>query len=99
MRGLCHLYIDDDADIEKAINIAVNAKISNPSTCNSIETLLIHKDIVPRVVPSLFKELFERGVEIRGDERVCKYDSRCVAATEEDWSTEYLDLILSFLHE
>src|SRR3989344_6513600 len=95
MRGLCHLYIDDDADIEKAINIAVNAKISNPSTCNSIETLLIHKDIVPRVVPSLFKELFERGVEIRGDERVCKYDSRCVAATEEDWSTEYLDLVLS----
>ncbi|MDP2789131.1 MAG: glutamate-5-semialdehyde dehydrogenase [bacterium] len=95
MRGLCHLYIDSDADITKAINIAVNAKTSNPSTCNSIETLLIHKDVAPRVIPFLFKELFEKGVEIRGDERVCKYDSRCVAATEEDWSTEYLDFILS----
>ena len=95
MRGLCHLYIDNDADVVKAIRIAVNAKTSNPSTCNSIETLLIHKDIADKMMPLLLKELFEKGVEIRGDKSVCKYDSRCVVAQEKDWSIEYLDLILS----
>ncbi len=95
MRGLCHLYIDSGADITKAINIAINAKTSNPSTCNSIETLLIHKNIADKVMPLLLEKFFEKSVEIRGDERVCKYDSRCISATEEDWSTEYLDLILS----
>jgi len=95
MRGLCHLYIDSSADISKAIHIAVNAKTSNPSACNSIETLLIHKGVADRVMPELLKKLFEKGVEVRGDENVCKYDSRCIAAKEEDWSTEYLDLILS----
>lgn len=95
MRGLCHLYVDSDADISKAVNIAINAKTSNPSACNSIETLLIHKDIAPQVMPLLLEKFFEKEVEIRGDERVCKYDSRCISATEEDWSTEYLDLILS----
>jgi len=94
-RGLCHLYIDSEAIVTKAIKIAVNAKTSNPSTCNTIETLLVHKDIADKLMPSLLKELFGRGVEIRGDENVCKYDSRCILATEEDWSTEYLDLILS----
>lgn len=95
VRGLCHLYIDSEADTNKAIRITVNAKTSNPSTCNSIETLLVHKDIADGVMPELLKELFEKGVEIRGDESVSKYDSRCILAKEEDWSTEYLDLILS----
>ncbi|MBI2630815.1 glutamate-5-semialdehyde dehydrogenase [Candidatus Nomurabacteria bacterium] len=95
VRGLCHLYIDSEADAKKAIRIAVNAKTSNPSTCNSIETLLIHKDIAGKVMPELLKKLFEKNVEVRGDKNVCKYDLRCVVANEEDWSTEYLDLILS----
>lgn len=95
VRGLCHLYIDSEADLAKAVRIAINAKTSNPSTCNTIETLLIHKDIADAVMPDLLKEFFEKGVEIRGDEKTCKYDSRCIAAKEEDWSTEYLDLILS----
>lgn len=95
VRGLCHLYIDKEADIAKAIRIAVNAKTSNPSTCNSIETLLVHKDVADKVMPELLKKLFEKNVEVRGDTNVCKYDSRCVMAKEEDWSTEYLDFILS----
>ena len=94
-RGLCHLYIDSDADIEKAKHIAVNAKVSNPSTCNSIETLLVHKDIAHKIMPELLKQFFEKGVEVRGDSRACAYDARCVPATEQDWSTEYLDLMLS----
>ncbi len=95
MRGLCHLYIDNEADIGKAIRIAVNAKTSNPSTCNSIETLLVHKDIADKIMPKLLEQLFEKGVEIRGDSRTCAYDAQCMPATDEDWSAEYLDLILS----
>ena len=95
MRGLCHLYIDSDADIEKAIRIAVNAKVSNPSTCNSIETLLVHKNVVDEIMPKLLEKLFAKGVEVRGDSRTCSYDARCVPASEQDWSTEYLDFILS----
>lgn len=95
MRGLCNLYIDSEANVGKAIRIAVNGKVSNPSTCNSIETLLVHKDIADEIMPQLLKILFEKGVEVRGDSRTCSYDARCVPATEEDWSTEYLDLILS----
>lgn len=95
MRGLCHLYIDKYADVTKAIRIAINAKTSNPSTCNSIETLLVHKDIADKVMPTLLKELFAKGVEVRGDKNICQYDSRCILAEEKDWSTEYLDLILS----
>src|SRR3989344_782232 len=95
MRGLCHLYIDSEADIEKTILIAVNAKVSNPSTCNSIETLLVHQEIADEVMPKLLEKLFQEGVEVRGDSRTYIYDHRCVPATEQDWSTEYLDLILS----
>src|SRR3989338_8919608 len=87
MRGLCHLYIDSEADIEKAIRIAVNAKVSNPSTCNSIETLLVHKDIAGKIMSQLLKMLFNKGVDVRGDQRTCAYDQQCVPATEQDWST------------
>src|SRR3989344_3828734 len=94
-RGLCHLYIDSEADTEKAIRIAVNAKVSNPSTCNSIETLLVHKEMANEAMPKLLEQLFQKGVEVRGDLRTCAYDARCTPTTEQDWSTEYLDLILS----
>jgi glutamate-5-semialdehyde dehydrogenase len=94
-RGLCHSYIDRDADPKKAVAIAVNAKTSNPATCNSIETILVHKDIVATVMPELLSQLMAKNVEVRGDEKVCTYSDKCIAATEDDWSEEYLDLVVS----
>jgi len=94
-RGLCHLYIDKAADKKKAIDISINAKVSNPSVCNSIETILVHKDATDKILPDLISKFIENGVEVRGDERVCSYSNKCVKATEEDWNTEYLDLIIS----
>ena len=94
-RGLCHLYIDESANKEMAIKIAINAKTSNPATCNTIETLLIHKNCAKNILPELLNELINKKVEIRGCEKTCKFDKRCVPASEEDWATEYLDLILS----
>jgi len=94
-RGLCHMYIDEYADREKAIQLAVNAKTSNPATCNSIETILVHRDIADQIMPGLLKELFAKKVEVRGCSRTGFYDDRCVPARESDWNTEYLDLIVS----
>lgn len=94
-RGLCHCYIDMDADVEKAIAIAVNAKTSNPATCNSIETILVHKNILEKVMPGLLSALFEKGVEVRGDDRVCAFSEKCIKATDEDWAEEYLNLVVS----
>lgn len=95
VRGLCHAYVDSEADLEKAVRIVVNAKTSNPATCNAIETLLVHKDIASVFLPNVLKELAGRGVEIRGDDRACALFNPCTHVTEADWSTEYLDLILS----
>lgn len=95
MRGLCHLFIDASADADKAVAIAVNAKTSNPATCNSIETIVVHSEAAPRIMPNLLKALMERGVEVRGCSRTCQYDSSCIPATEGDWETEYLDAIVS----
>lgn len=94
-RGLCHCYIDKDGDVEKAIKIVINAKTSNPATCNSIETVLVHKDIADSVMPKLLEELFNKNVEVMGDEKVCAYSPKCKLATEEDWDEEYLDLKVS----
>lgn len=94
-RGLCHLYIDESANKDMAIKIAINAKTSNPAVCNTIETLLVNKNCVARILPDLLTAMFEKGVEVRGCEVICKIDKRCIPATEEDWATEYLDLILS----
>lgn len=95
MRGLCHAYIDAAADPEKAISIAVNAKTSNPATCNSVETILVHEAIADAIMPTLLAQLRTKGVEIRGCPKTCSYLSECVPATEQDWDTEYLDLIVS----
>lgn len=95
VRGLCHAYIDKDADVKKAVNIVVNAKTSNPATCNSIETVLVHKNLAKKVLLELLGKLFEKGVEVRGDSEVIKYSDKCKKATEKDWGDEYLDLILS----
>jgi glutamate-5-semialdehyde dehydrogenase len=89
------MYIDRDADIEKAVKLTVNAKTSNPATCNSIETILVHKDIADAVMPGMLEALFVKGVEVRGDEKVCSYSSKCVPATDADWAEEYLELVVS----
>lgn len=90
--GNCHLYIDKDADMKKAIDISINAKIQRPSVCNAIETILVHKDIAEAYLKELVK-VFNK-VEIRGDERVQEIIS-CKKATDEDFATEYDDYIVA----
>jgi glutamate-5-semialdehyde dehydrogenase len=98
--GVCHTYIDRGADRVKAIRITHNAKVQRPSVCNALDTVLIHVDEAPRVLPDLSKELAESGVELRCDYRALSLlalgeSSRVKAATEEDWGREFLDLILA----
>jgi len=93
--GICHTYIAKEADPEKAIQICLNAKVQRPGVCNAMENLLIDSSIAEKILPKLFFELRKAGVEIRGCEKICKIDSSAIPATEEDWRTEYLDLILS----
>lgn len=94
-RGLCHMYIDSEANKEMAIKLALNAKTSNPSTCNTIEKILVHQDIAEKVMPDLLTALFTAGVEVRGDERTCGYNQQVKSASDGDWDTEYLDLIVT----
>lgn len=93
--GICHIFIDESADMPMAVNIAVNAKVSRPSTCNSAETLLIHEKCAEALLPSVAKALEEKGVELRGDERARSICPGMKIASGEDWATEYLDLIMS----
>ena len=93
--GVCHVYIDDRADLDKAIRIADNAKTQRYGTCNTMETLLVHKDIAARVLPPLTKIYADKGVELRGDDAARAIISQMTPATEEDWYTEYLAPILS----
>lgn len=92
--GLCHLYIDTAADIEMALSIAVDAKTDYPAACNAIETLLIHCEIAPKMLPQLAARLRERGVELRGDAAACSLVPM-TPATADDWCTEYGELILA----
>ncbi len=91
--GICHLFIDESAQKDMAIEIAVNAKVQRPGVCNAIETLLIHKDF--KYTEEMIKSLMNEGVTIIGDESVQEIFSNIQAATESDWATEYLDLRLS----
>jgi glutamate-5-semialdehyde dehydrogenase len=93
--GVCHVYIDDKADLDKAIRIADNAKTQRYGTCNTMETLLVHRDIAARVLPPLAKIYLDKGVELRGDDTARAIVARMKPATEEDWYTEYLAPILS----
>ena len=93
--GVCHTYVDVGADLKMAEDICFNAKVQRPGVCNAMETMLVHKDVAQEFLPSIIERLKETGVEVRG----CAYTKRIVPdiieATEEDWYTEYLDLILS----
>ncbi|MGJ8672448.1 glutamate-5-semialdehyde dehydrogenase [Rubritalea sp.] len=93
--GICHAYVDKAADLDLAVAIIDDAKTQKPSVCNALETALIHKEVAAEFLPKLAERLNKRGVEIRGDERVLEILPSAKAACEEDWSTEYLDLIIS----
>lgn len=93
--GLCHLFLDASANLEKAVAIAVDAKTQAPATCNTVETLLVHKDAASRLLPAVCDALRNAGVELRGDEMSRSLVTWMKPATEKDWSTEYLALILS----
>ncbi|MBL1208758.1 glutamate-5-semialdehyde dehydrogenase [Geminocystis sp. GBBB08] len=92
--GICHLFIDSDADLSQAVDITVDAKTQYPAACNAIETLLVHKAIANKFLPTIAQALTKKGVELRGDEDTQKIIN-CKTATEEDWHTEYSDLILA----
>ena len=95
LHGVCHVYIDEQADLRKAIRIAENAKCQRYGTCNTMETLLVHKGIASQVLPELCKIYLEKGVTLRGDATACSIVAQMDEATEEDWFTEYLAPILS----
>ena len=92
--GICHVYIDKDADTEKALRVTVDSKVQNVSVCNALETLLVHEAVADRILPTIADEFRKHNVEIRGDKRTSEIID-CRPATEEDWSTEYLDYIIS----
>ena len=93
--GICHVYIDREADSTKAINIAINSKTHRYGTCNTMETLLIHKDVAETMLPQLDEAYSHLNVELRGCEATCAILTDIKAATEEDWHTEYLAPVLS----
>lgn len=92
--GVNHLFVDESADLNSAVQIALNGKVQRPSTCNSLEKVLVHHKIAPVFLPMLAQAMGSAGVELRGDERTCELiEAR--PATPQDWQTEYLDLILT----
>lgn len=93
--GNCHVYVDESADLEKAARIVINAKTQRPGVCNACESLLVHEKIAETFLPEIGKALQQKKVEIRGDEATQKLVDGSVAATEEDWGTEYADFIIS----
>jgi glutamate-5-semialdehyde dehydrogenase len=93
--GKCHTYVDRAADLKMAEEICINAKCSRPSVCNSMENLLVHREIAEKFLPPLATRMTAAGVELRGDDTTRKIVNSARAATDEDWDTEYLDLILS----
>lgn len=93
-KGVCHIYVDKDADFDKIAPIVVNSKTHRPGVCNALEGLLIHKEVAGDVLPQLAEELAGLGVEMRGCERSMALADKIVAATEDDWGTEFLRLCL-----
>lgn len=94
-KGVCHVYVDEEADLSMALSIAENAKTSRPATCNAMETLLVHKGIADNFLPVFSERMQEAGVEIRGGEETCKILPGTALARQEDYHTEYLDLVLN----
>ena len=94
-KGVCHIFVDQSADFDKAEQIIVNSKTQRPGVCNALETLLIHTDVAAEFIPRIAATLTTLGVELRGDKAFCALAPNATPATEEDWYAEYLELILS----
>ncbi len=94
-QGVCHIYVDADSDPGMAEKLCLNAKIQRPSTCNAMETLLVHQNIARTWLPVVIEKLAQAGVEVRGCPRTCQLSARAKPATEQDYGREFLDLILA----
>lgn len=94
-KGVCHVYVDADADLDMAAKIVINGKTQRPGVCNALETLLVHREAASRFLPEMARQLKENGVVIRGCEKTCALIPDAEKATEDDWYQEYLDLILA----
>ena len=94
-KGVCHVFVDEGADMDMAVNIAFNAKVQRPGVCNAMETLLVHKNMAKKFLPFIHKKYLDAGVEVRGCPETRNILKGVKEAKEEDWSAEYLDLILS----
>ncbi|MBW2037305.1 MAG: glutamate-5-semialdehyde dehydrogenase [Deltaproteobacteria bacterium] len=94
-KGVCHVYVDEDADLKMANEISWNAKVQRPGVCNAMETLLVHEAVAEDFLPPMARRFTDAGVELRGCPRTCNIVRGIKDATEEDWAKEYLDLILS----
>ena len=94
-KGVCHLYVDRAADIDKALALLVDGKTSRPGVCNALETLLVHRQIAPVFLPRALAVLREHGVEVRGDEAVRSLDAAMPLATDSDYDAEFLDLVIA----
>ncbi len=93
--GLCHTYIDEDANKEMSLDIVLNAKMRRTGICGATETLLCHKKVINSILPDIIEKLIDQGCEIRGDKSIKSLNKNINNATEEDWATEYLDKIIS----
>lgn len=94
-KGVCHVFVDESADLEMATNIVMNSKVQRPGVCNALETLLVHEAAAPEFLPQVGAELMKAGVEIRGCGKTCALLADAVKAADEDWGMEFLDLILA----
>jgi glutamate-5-semialdehyde dehydrogenase len=94
-KGVCHVYVDESADLKKAEEICFNAKVQRPGVCNAMETMLLHKSVAQDFLPAVSKRFEEAGVEIRGCPETRRLITAAKAATEEDWTAEYLDLVIA----
>jgi len=94
-KGVCHIYVDEDADLRQAIPVCINAKVQRPGVCNAMETLLVHEKAAPEFLPAVAAELAKSGVELRGCPKTVRLVPQAKPASEEDWGTEFLDLILA----
>jgi len=92
--GNCHIYVEEDADLDRAVDIIINAKCQRPGTCNAEEKLLVHKNVAKQFLPTMVDALIKKGVEVRGCKKTVELAPKVKPATEEDWGTEYLDLII-----
>jgi glutamate-5-semialdehyde dehydrogenase len=93
--GVCHIYVDEGADITRAVEVCNDAKVQYPSVCNAVDTIVIHRDLAPSLIPPLVEKLKGNGVEIRGDKGTREISREVIEASEDEWGSEYLDYIVS----